>query len=115
MLKRLLLVIFLAGLFSAAWGQDFGLDLGCCSQPLTGTPVTVNGTGGGVGGYYNSLDTLITEASFNIGIGMNLGPSQGPTLNSLTVGEKTYTCTNNAFFLFCDVSYDPTTGFLTFG
>src|SRR5215472_6464837 len=70
MLKRMLLVIFLAGFFSAAWGQDFGLDVGCCSEPLT-QAATVNANGGGVTDYYNSTSSPITElefALFNTGL-----------------------------------------------
>jgi hypothetical protein len=101
MLKRMLLVIFLAGLFSAAWGQDFGLDVGCCSDPLTGAPVFVNGTGGGADGYFNSLNILITELSFVVDAGL------GKTLSD-------FTCASFNFFKTCTPTYDSTTGLVTF-
>ena len=71
MFKRALLFIFLGGLFGAAWGQDFGLDVGCCSQPLT-QGATINAEfGGGVQDYYNSTTGVITELEFAI----NVSPS----------------------------------------
>lgn len=64
MLKRALFIIFLAGLFSAAWGQDFGLDIGCCSDPLSGNAIPADANGGGTFGFYNQFDFQITELSY---------------------------------------------------
>ncbi len=95
MLRRVLLLCFLACLASVAWGQDFGLDLGCCSDPLTGAPITVDNHGGGTFGYFNSLDTQITELTFNVNVGTSFNDSnvrcvafdyfvcQTPTFNSV--------------------------------
>jgi PEP-CTERM motif-containing protein len=72
MLKRLLLMVFLAGLCGAAWGQDFGLDLGCCSQPFNGS-VTLTTTGGGVFGFENDFETPITQLLFETTVKVGLG------------------------------------------
>ena len=101
MLKRILLVVLFAGLSSVAWSQDFGLDLGCCSDPLTGTPISVNGNQGGVHDYFNSTDLLITELSFQINVGTGLSASQ-------------FHCISFNFFQNCDVLYNPDNPTLTF-
>ena len=72
MLKRLLLIVFLAGLSGAAWGQDFGLDLGCCSQPFNGS-VTLTTTGGGLFFFENDFETPITQLLFETTVKADLG------------------------------------------
>ncbi len=101
MWKRVLLIVLLAGLSTVASAQDFGLDLGCCSIPLTGAPVSVNGNGGGANGYFNSLNTVITELSFVVDAG--LGKSQ-----------SSFNCISFNFFQTCTTAYDPGTGLVKF-
>ena len=101
MLTRVLLIVSLASLSTAAWAQDFGLDVGCCSSPLTGAPVSVNGNGGGVSGYFNSIDTVLTELTFVLDAG--LGKNNG-----------SFTCISFNFFKNCTTSYDPGSGLVTF-
>jgi PEP-CTERM motif-containing protein len=100
MLKRVLLGIFLAGLFSAAWGQDFGLDVGCCSEPLT-QAATVNGNGGGVTDYYNSTSSPITELEFAL-VGTGL------------TSTDTIDCKSFNFFQTCDATLSGGVLFLNF-
>ncbi|GEM_PF-2634121 len=88
--KRLFLTIALVTVSTAAWAQDFGLDVGSLSDPLTGTPVFVNGAGGGAFGYYNSTDSLITELSF--------------VINAGTTDLSHFSCTPYSFFSECLVS-----------
>jgi PEP-CTERM motif len=101
MLKRVLLGIFLAGLFSAAWGQDFGLDVGCCSEPLT-QAATVNGNGGGVTDYYNSTSSAITELEFALNVGTAL------------TSTDTIKCDPFNFFEFCDATLSGGVLYLNF-
>jgi hypothetical protein len=112
MLKRVLLVIFLAGLFSAAWGQDFGLDVGCCSDPITGlAPIALDTTGGGAHDYYNDTANRITELAFQTNIGAGQLELQDTTLAAFLA---TFDCMSKQYFKFCTTSYDDTTGLLTF-
>jgi|SRR5579871_2216672 len=104
MLRRVLLLCFLACLASVAWGQDFGLDLGCCSQPIVGgTPVTVNGSGGGAQDFYNSTTGAITELELEVAI----GAGQQAFANSVV-------CTSYVFFQSCNTSYDGSNLFFDF-
>lgn len=103
MLKRLLLIVFLAGLSSAAWGQDFGLDLGCCSQPLTQASTPVNATGGGVTDYYNSTTNIITELRFAIDVS-----------NDTHFNFNNVVCDSFNFFATCTKSMNGSTLFLDF-
>src|SRR5215472_9162228 len=100
MLKRMLLVIFLSGLFSAAWGQDFGLDVGCCSDPLT-QAATDNANGGGVTDYYNSTSSPITELEFEL-VGTGL------------TSTDTIDCKSFNFFQTCDATLSGGVLFLNF-
>ena len=102
MLKRLLLIVFLAGLSGAAWGQDFGLDLGCCSQPINAGNIITPVNGGGIFDFYNPNNSPIIEMVFKADIGVNA-----------VVDDTHFVCnTNGLFFLSCDRSFVD--GILTF-
>jgi hypothetical protein len=99
--RCLLIAALLAGMASLAGAQDFGLDIGSLSDPLTGAPVFVNGNGGGADGYFNSLDTLITELSFQVNAGLGKQASD-------------FNCIAFSFFVCSTPIYNSTTGIVTF-
>ena len=99
--KRFLLVMVMAGLGTVARAQDFGLDIGSFSDPLTGAPIHVDPNNGGTFGFFNSTADPITELSFIV------SDEFGKT-------AADFTCTSFDFFTCQTPIYNGTAGTVTF-
>jgi hypothetical protein len=85
-------------LASVAWGQDFGLDVGCCSDPFGfSTTIQPDEVGGGIFQFRNDNAFTITELLFETTIQAGLEDFSG-------------SCTTGGFFEHCMDSYNSANG-----
>lgn len=99
LLRRLLLITLMAGLSMVARAQDFGLDLGSFSPPITFDTTFSPLNGGGVFDFENDNSFTITQILFDVTIEKNLTDFTGQ-------------CFTGGFFEHCTDTYDSATGVL---